>query len=263
MYSIYCIFFFFFFFLMIRRPPRSTLFPYTTLFRSRPRPAPSEFDAQTPRAPRGAAGRTVAAGSFGTDLGCVVLRLDNPNLQEAGRLHVGLQLAKGGHGHVLGGGHYAAQELHVTVQMPVIDGVDEVAAQRRVHLLEVDDHAGVRIHGPADSDLDHGVVTMIGRAGAEHLAVALVAPLRTAQDVRRRERGAPLDPNCLTQPLFTRTPTGQGNFPDADRGGCWRRTGAPNPARQATRSRVPPRPAGGVVPRPRRCAAWRCRPHPG
>src|SRR2546430_17596231 len=35
--SIYCLLpllFFFFFFLMIRRPPRSTLFPYTTLFRS-------------------------------------------------------------------------------------------------------------------------------------------------------------------------------------------------------------------------------------
>src|SRR6266550_8982557 len=30
-------FFCFFFFLMIRRPPRSTLFPYTTLFRSRSR----------------------------------------------------------------------------------------------------------------------------------------------------------------------------------------------------------------------------------
>src|SRR5256885_17076416 len=30
--------FFFFFFLMIRRPPRSTLFPYTTLFRSGARP---------------------------------------------------------------------------------------------------------------------------------------------------------------------------------------------------------------------------------
>src|SRR5256885_15970477 len=28
----------FFFFLMIRRPPRSTLFPYTTLFRSHTRP---------------------------------------------------------------------------------------------------------------------------------------------------------------------------------------------------------------------------------
>src|SRR5260221_11296221 len=39
LHFIYCIsfflyFFFFFFFLMIRRPPRSTLFPYTTLFRS-------------------------------------------------------------------------------------------------------------------------------------------------------------------------------------------------------------------------------------
>src|SRR2546422_8504922 len=32
------IYIFFFFFLMIRRPPRSTLFPYTTLFRS-PQPA--------------------------------------------------------------------------------------------------------------------------------------------------------------------------------------------------------------------------------
>src|SRR5688572_32531134 len=29
-----CFDFIFFFFLMIRRPPRSTLFPYTTLFRS-------------------------------------------------------------------------------------------------------------------------------------------------------------------------------------------------------------------------------------
>src|SRR5215471_10098668 len=32
MFIVFC---FFFFFLMIRRPPRSTLFPYTTLFRSR------------------------------------------------------------------------------------------------------------------------------------------------------------------------------------------------------------------------------------
>src|SRR5438132_9199048 len=36
------VFFLFFFFLMIRRPPRSTLFPYTTLFRScRAIPRPS------------------------------------------------------------------------------------------------------------------------------------------------------------------------------------------------------------------------------
>src|SRR2546421_3498261 len=32
----------FFFFLMIRRPPRSTLFPYTTLFRSLVRVVPSQ-----------------------------------------------------------------------------------------------------------------------------------------------------------------------------------------------------------------------------
>src|SRR5215203_6798209 len=36
MYNVFvCCDFFFFFFLMIRLPPRSTLFPYTTLFRSR------------------------------------------------------------------------------------------------------------------------------------------------------------------------------------------------------------------------------------
>src|SRR5688572_32388543 len=43
-----------FFFLMIRRPPRSTLFPYTTLFRSRrPGPAPGGIPASRryPRPP--------------------------------------------------------------------------------------------------------------------------------------------------------------------------------------------------------------------
>src|SRR6266481_9553360 len=53
--SIY--FFFFFFFLMIRRPPRSTLFPYTTLFRScggvRTAVPPAEGD---PEGGRGVAG---------------------------------------------------------------------------------------------------------------------------------------------------------------------------------------------------------------
>src|SRR6266853_4969072 len=40
----------FFFFLMIRRPPRSTLFPYTTLFRSRwsrPRAPPARDRARS------------------------------------------------------------------------------------------------------------------------------------------------------------------------------------------------------------------------
>src|SRR5260370_39230760 len=47
-----------FFFLMIRRPPRSTLFPYTTLFRSTVVPMPPSFRHRTTnkeprRSPRG------------------------------------------------------------------------------------------------------------------------------------------------------------------------------------------------------------------
>src|SRR3712207_8815004 len=44
-----------FFFLMIRRPPRSTLFPYTTLFRSAPPAAPRRTPTSSPRQgnPRG------------------------------------------------------------------------------------------------------------------------------------------------------------------------------------------------------------------
>src|SRR6266540_6866920 len=48
----YVFFYFFvgFFFLMIRRPPRSTLFPYTTLFRSRrQRPASREKGEHRPQ----------------------------------------------------------------------------------------------------------------------------------------------------------------------------------------------------------------------
>src|SRR2546426_9667916 len=47
---------FFFFFLMIRRPPRSTLFPYTTLFRSRSaaRARRDCWSALLPRSPRNA-----------------------------------------------------------------------------------------------------------------------------------------------------------------------------------------------------------------
>src|SRR2546430_10197005 len=43
------LFFLFFFFLMIRRPPRSTLFPYPTLFRS-PCPGPPSPVRARPRA---------------------------------------------------------------------------------------------------------------------------------------------------------------------------------------------------------------------
>src|SRR6266849_9049522 len=48
MSSVFCLYYFFFF-LMIRRPPRSTLFPYTTLFRSQ--------EVNDPRDGRSSAGR--------------------------------------------------------------------------------------------------------------------------------------------------------------------------------------------------------------
>src|SRR3712207_7311986 len=49
-----------FFFLMIRRPPRSTLFPYTTLFRSRP-PVVEQHEVEL--------GRAVARGDPGPQRG--------------------------------------------------------------------------------------------------------------------------------------------------------------------------------------------------
>src|SRR2546422_11277675 len=55
-FSLQCLppFVFFFFFLMIRRPPRSTLFPYTTLFRSVHRRPPAHRGGR--RGPRGREG---------------------------------------------------------------------------------------------------------------------------------------------------------------------------------------------------------------
>src|SRR6266516_3950167 len=65
----------FFFFLMIRRPPRSTLFPYTTLFRSR-HPRPADRSRQGPFWPPGRcadqrgwnASRDRGTGSAGVEL---------------------------------------------------------------------------------------------------------------------------------------------------------------------------------------------------
>src|SRR2546430_219053 len=63
---------FFFFFLMIRRPPRSTLFPYTTLFRS-PLGQLARGPEQRPRAAgdeaRGEAHLQPAAGAVVPELG--------------------------------------------------------------------------------------------------------------------------------------------------------------------------------------------------
>src|SRR5271166_2653067 len=69
--SVFC----FFFFLMIRRPPRSTLFPYTTLFRSlAPNRAaaalPLLIPAPTDRSPT-LSGRTRPSPKLSLTKGCV------------------------------------------------------------------------------------------------------------------------------------------------------------------------------------------------
>src|SRR3989441_210519 len=62
-YVAFVLFFFFFFFLMIRRPPRSTLFPYTTLFRSIAATAPSPAPPDKPSRNGSASGFLTSAWS--------------------------------------------------------------------------------------------------------------------------------------------------------------------------------------------------------
>src|SRR6478609_10048897 len=72
---------FLFFFLMIRRPPRSTLFPYTTLFRSRAgragseSPASGTADGPTAGRPRCSAARSEEHTSELQSLAYLVCRL--------------------------------------------------------------------------------------------------------------------------------------------------------------------------------------------
>src|SRR3712207_7747053 len=71
----------FFFFLMIRRPPRSTLFPYTTLFRS----ALAARPALHPGHGRGRAGGRLcrlAAGGAADPVGRLTLRRLRPRSEE-------------------------------------------------------------------------------------------------------------------------------------------------------------------------------------
>src|SRR3712207_8092635 len=82
------------FFLMIRRPPRSTLFPYTTLFRSRGGARPARAGAARRRAahrggpgdgpaPRGADGEPEAAGPVRRDRKSTRLNSSHANISYA------------------------------------------------------------------------------------------------------------------------------------------------------------------------------------
>src|SRR2546422_7116142 len=76
----------FFFFLMIRRPPRSTLFPYTTLFRSHR--GVHDFPREHPGAPH--LPTAAAAGGVASPLGRqhAVLRSEEHTSELQSRLHL-------------------------------------------------------------------------------------------------------------------------------------------------------------------------------
>src|SRR5258705_8089831 len=80
---------FFFFFLMIRRPPRSTLFPYTTLFRSQG--ARGRLPAVHPNAGGASgAGLTAATGRDHGDSGDSVVDRKSTRLNSS---HLGISYA--------------------------------------------------------------------------------------------------------------------------------------------------------------------------
>src|SRR2546429_6837989 len=76
------LFLFFFFFLMIRRPPRSTLFPYTTLFRSGDEVAAQRLDNHSEARAFGTHGDVV-----GADLG-LRIRSEEHTSELQSRLHL-------------------------------------------------------------------------------------------------------------------------------------------------------------------------------
>src|SRR2546422_8517399 len=57
-------------------------------------------------------------------------------------------------------------------------------------MLQVHHHSRLLIDHATNCDLDHIVVAVVGRAGAEDLAILLVGPVLAAQDVTGGEGGA-------------------------------------------------------------------------
>src|SRR2546421_12064936 len=103
------------FFLMIRRPPRSTLFPYTTLFRSRDPEKRATYDRY------GAAGLRRGGGAGGSDFGFAHFDLSealNVFMRDFGGL--------GGFDALFGGGRgrqeqHRGQDLKVTLKLDLAE----------------------------------------------------------------------------------------------------------------------------------------------
>src|SRR3982074_650875 len=105
-----------------------------------PRQAPPASAGSRAPALRGAARVRAWPSSFSDDLGSIVLRFHQPQLEQARRLQVRLEPVEGGKGDVFRGRYDAVQELNIAIEVPVIDQVDQLATEYAIDVPEVDDH---------------------------------------------------------------------------------------------------------------------------
>src|SRR5215813_14027049 len=135
---VYCVGVFFFFFLMIRRPPRSTLFPYTTLFRSRPHHlVPRRL---LPLHPRARAAARARAGRVPRRGGRKRASLDGG---EVARLGAPLRRARERLRDLLGGIHHLPHAQVAHVHEALLDGARQYLEERREEAARVDEHDGI------------------------------------------------------------------------------------------------------------------------
>src|SRR5438552_7952760 len=97
------------------------------------------------------------------------------------------QAMKRHHRDVFGRRYDTLHEVDVAIEVAVVDRVDELAAQDAVDVLQVHDHPRCGVERTTDGDLDHVVVPVVGDAGAEDLAVLLLTPVVSTEDVSRGE----------------------------------------------------------------------------
>src|SRR6266540_3514355 len=131
---------FFFFFLMIRRPPRSTLFPYTTLFRSSPS-EPGDHAGQLAQAVvlgRGRSEEHTSELQSHHDLVCRLLLEKKKNTCDAGLAGEGAGIRMRVVGHIIQIRHQLADIL--------VDGIEGVSNHGQIRIFFFNDTATTEIY---------------------------------------------------------------------------------------------------------------------
>src|SRR2546425_1951962 len=170
---------------MIRRPPRSTLFPYTTLFRSGPSGSPSSRCRSRSSAPRwargrGARGEPVVASGLEAVASCGCAQFQADDLRELPSLHLAAsgqrERVEEAHqvGHFVVGDGVAAEVLELVARYDgALRGHDAGADQLPERLVGDADDAGVA-HGRvrAEEVLQLARIDLVAAADDELVAAA-------------------------------------------------------------------------------------------